>query len=259
MKRQISLRLLFTALATAAALLLLASCGGSSTSGGSGVGGTGITTVSGNVAQVTARAVVPGRQPATRLAWLDLLVEPALAQAGLAGVTISGGGLSTVTDQAGNFALQGVQPSEDFVLRFEVPGVAPITLELGTVGAGVTVEVVNVVLDTSSLTATPGAIDVTSSPSPSDDHSDDGASGEAPDDVTSDDGPGEELVTICHGTGPQAVTITVAESALDAHLAHGDTRGPCDGNPGGNNPNPGTGQGNGEDDGEEEEEEQEET
>lgn len=41
---------------------------------------------------------------------------------------------------------------------------------------------------------------------------------------------GERKVTICHQTGSQknpSVTITVSENALDAHLAHGDTIGPC--------------------------------
>src|SRR5690349_16906961 len=36
-----------------------------------------------------------------------------------------------------------------------------------------------------------------------------------------------QRVTLCHqgDAGPQ--TITVAESAVDAHLAHGDVVGPC--------------------------------
>jgi hypothetical protein len=37
-------------------------------------------------------------------------------------------------------------------------------------------------------------------------------------------------VTICHHTGLDTnptVTITIAQAALDAHLAHGDTVGPC--------------------------------
>jgi hypothetical protein len=37
-------------------------------------------------------------------------------------------------------------------------------------------------------------------------------------------------VTICHHTGSQKnpqVTITISANALDAHLAHGDTIGPC--------------------------------
>ena len=36
-------------------------------------------------------------------------------------------------------------------------------------------------------------------------------------------GNGQEKVTICH----KGKTITVAEPALQAHLDHGDTEGPC--------------------------------
>ena len=40
----------------------------------------------------------------------------------------------------------------------------------------------------------------------------------------------EGKVTICHRTESDkkpSVTITVSENAVDAHMAHGDTLGPC--------------------------------
>jgi hypothetical protein len=43
-------------------------------------------------------------------------------------------------------------------------------------------------------------------------------------------GGGGGKVTICHHTGSKkhpTETITVSENALRAHLAHGDTLGPC--------------------------------
>lgn len=43
-------------------------------------------------------------------------------------------------------------------------------------------------------------------------------------------GYGGDKVTLCHQTGSsknRSVTITVSRSALQAHLRHGDTIGPC--------------------------------
>jgi hypothetical protein len=38
----------------------------------------------------------------------------------------------------------------------------------------------------------------------------------------------EDKVTICHhADAANMVTITISSSALDAHLKHGDTIGPC--------------------------------
>lgn len=41
----------------------------------------------------------------------------------------------------------------------------------------------------------------------------------------------KDRVTICHETGrgnARRLTLTVSHAALDAHLRHGDSRGPCD-------------------------------
>lgn len=43
----------------------------------------------------------------------------------------------------------------------------------------------------------------------------------------SDDDEEDDKVTICHVVPPTPHTITVSESALSAHLAHGDTLGAC--------------------------------
>ena len=37
----------------------------------------------------------------------------------------------------------------------------------------------------------------------------------------------KDKITICHGNGSARHTITVSESAWDAHRSHGDYRGPC--------------------------------
>ena len=61
----------------------------------------------------------------------------------------------------------------------------------------------------------------------------------------------ESQVTICHippGNPGNAHTITVGASAVPAHLAHGDTLGPCPSSSGGKPDNPGSqGQGKGKD------------
>jgi hypothetical protein len=63
-----------------------------------------------------------------------------------------------------------------------------------------------------------------------DDGDDDGGDDDDGDDDGEDDG-GEAKVTICHippGNPDNPHTITVGESAVDAHLAHGDYEGPCE-------------------------------
>lgn len=79
-------------------------------------------------------------------------------------------------------------------------------------------------------------------PQDDDDDDDDG------DDDDDDDGDQGEQVTICHrppGNPDAAHTITIGRAALQAHLDHGDTMGPCSG--GGNGGDDGRDNGRGKD------------
>lgn len=61
---------------------------------------------------------------------------------------------------------------------------------------------------------------------------DEGASDDDLDDDGEDDDAGQALVLVCHippGDPENPVTIEIAEPAVAAHLAHGDTEGPCPG------------------------------
>ncbi len=80
--------------------------------------------------------------------------------------------------------------------------------------------------------ATPGPCNCVVGDSDDSDDSEGGDSGDSDD--SDGDGPGtgngQEKVTICHippGNPENAHTITVAQPAVNAHLAHGDTLGPC--------------------------------
>lgn len=191
--------------------LVLTSCGGgtyTAGAGGSGIGGTGITTVTGNVSQVVAEAGQPGSLFAgsRTLAVLSrLAANAANAQSGsLAGIQVTGGGRTTTTDGAGGFHLEGVTPSDDFVLTFVVPTDGPITLPIGTVPAGALVRVDNVVLHTGQGTAAAGDVKVepnepanedTQGNSSGDDGSDNGATGQETGDDQSTGNPDDKQET----------------------------------------------------------------
>ncbi len=152
----------------AAASLLLTSCGGGGTTagaGGSGIGGTGITaTVNGNVVQVVARGWSPnqGVLPARMLAAVvDLLAAQVHAQSGgVGGIGVRGGGQQTVTDATGRFNLPNVTPSNNFQIVLTLPDNQQIGLAVGSVLAGSTVQVSNIVINKSQSSATPSAVDV---------------------------------------------------------------------------------------------------
>ncbi len=175
-----------------AAIAFLTSCGGGGTTagaGGSGIGGTGITaTVNGNVAQVVAQSVSPDSDrfaPRMLAAILDILAERVNAQSGggVGGIRIQGGGQETLTDDMGQFTLRDVMPSDNFQLLLTLQDAQQVSLNIGTVPAGSTVHVANILVNKSQGRATPSAVEV--------DLSDDASS--ASDDADSTDEDSEDV------------------------------------------------------------------
>ena len=184
--------------------VILASCGGSSSStgvGGSGIGGTGSTRVQGNVVSVVAQRSIRNGDywPATMLAAVvDFISTPVIAQTGggIGGIKINGGGRMTVTDESGRFGLDDVTPSDAFVLTLTLSTGQVISLGIGSVPSGALVDVNNIVIDTGQGRATPGSIDVeidddsTDDDSTDDDSSDNSGSGSGDDDSSDNDNSG---------------------------------------------------------------------
>jgi hypothetical protein len=146
------------------ATFLFVSCdGGLSTSGsgGSGIGGTGITLVQGNVVSVNGQLFVHIKSDKT-LNIANTLTEWAIpfSYAQTSGLTVSGGGQSTTVNSSGEFALPDVVPSANFVLTFTVDGNDNIPLAIGQVVEGAVVTVNNIAIDTNSGSAKPSNIDV---------------------------------------------------------------------------------------------------
>jgi len=152
-------------------VLALASCGGglsTAGNGGSGVGGTGITRVSGNVVQVVASEQETSNREARGGLFVSLvrwISRGAIAQStSLGGIRVSGGGQSTTTDTSGDFELLGVRPGDDFRLTFEAAGSRPIVLPVGEVSTGASVEIKDIVLDTLNGTAEAAEIRIQENP-----------------------------------------------------------------------------------------------
>lgn len=146
--------------------IALSSCGGgthTAGAGGSGIGGTGITTVTGNVSQVVARApqgdqTLARRVLAGAVRWVS---APANAQAfQLGGIQVFGGGRMTTTDDSGNFVLEDVAPSDNFVLSFVFEDNETITLPIGAVPAGSRARVHDIVVDVEQGFATPSRVEI---------------------------------------------------------------------------------------------------
>lgn len=157
-------------------VLSLFSCGGGSgvTAGasGSGIGGTGVTLVRGNVATVVAALERGGGRVRMLAGLIDVLSSPAIAESGsVFDIMVSGGGQSDATDELGRFELIGVRPSPNFVLTFAFSDGQRINLAIGSVPELVVVDVSNIVIDTQEGSATPSSIETRN-------NSDDGDSNE---------------------------------------------------------------------------------
>ncbi len=146
--------------------LVLSSCGGGTTtvgSGESGIGGTGITTVTGNVSQVIADGpdaehAMVRRMIAGAVNWVAPPVNADLTLLG--GIHVIGGGQFTTTDDSGNFVLEDVSPSNNFVLSFVFEDDETVALPIGTVPAGARVTVNDIVVDVDQGFATPGNVEI---------------------------------------------------------------------------------------------------
>jgi hypothetical protein len=159
-----------------ASTLTLVSCGGGSGVtagvGGSGIGGTGVTLVRGNVATVVA-ALEGGARVRILAGVIDLISRPVIAQSGsVEGIMVSGGGQADVTDELGRFELIGVTPSPDFVLTLVVTNGQPANLGIGSVAENSAVQVNNIVVDARQGSATSSSVDVKDNSGSSSDDSD---------------------------------------------------------------------------------------
>ncbi len=143
--------------------LFFASCGGGGSSSGSGIGGTGITLVQGNVSSVNGQFFAYIKPEGSQnIAYLTEWIIPlSFAQSATPGsLIVSGGGQSTRVNSSGQFQLSGVIPSASFVLTFKVIGNDTILLGIGGVPKGATVTVKNIAIDTNSGSANSDEIDV---------------------------------------------------------------------------------------------------
>lgn len=146
--------------------LFITSCGGgiSSSGSGSGIGGTGITLVSGNVSSINGQLFVhlaPESKSGKLIAISDWIIPASHAQvSSISSLIVSGGGQSVEVSPSGTFALPNVTPSDHFVLTFTVNGNQSIPMPIGQVQAGAAVIVKDIAIDTQKSQARPSEIDV---------------------------------------------------------------------------------------------------
>ncbi len=199
--------------------LALTSCGGgtyTAGAGGSGIGGTGITTITGNISQVVAemqRRDNPFVSRRVLAALSRLATTVANAQSGtLAGIQVTGGGRKATTDGSGGFHLEGVTPSDDFVLTFVVATDGPIALPIGTVPAGSHVRVDNVILHTGQGTAAAGDVKV----EPNEPANEDARRNNSDDNGTDNGATGQETGNDQSADGPDDQQSTAGTSENDS-------------------------------------------
>ncbi len=137
-----------------AVTILLAACSnGSTVAGGeSGIGGTGISFVKGNVASTNRSTATSDKHHNTiiRLA-LNTLISNAYAQTGsLSGIGVAGGGTTAVTDDRGDFILANVESSNQFIITFTFQNGASVKLNIGAVSEQTIVNVNNIEIDTTT-------------------------------------------------------------------------------------------------------------
>jgi len=146
---------------------ILSSCGGGgsySASGGSGIGGTGVTFVRGNISSIDSQSVALTESrtqylvvKATQIEILHL----ALAQStDLADIVVFGGGKSSSLSRSGTFELANVEPSTQFTLTFRLSTGDELPLHVGVVPLGTTVVVNDISLNTNTGTAQSASINV---------------------------------------------------------------------------------------------------
>jgi|GEM_PF-2908548 len=174
--------------------LLLSSCGGGSGTtagvGGSGIGGTGITLVRGNVATVVASLEKEGGSGYARMVarMASLVSSEAIAQSGsVNGIKVFGGEKQDVTDDQGRFDLIDVTPSANFIITLILVDGQRVDFSIGAVPDKAAVQVNNIVVDARQGNAKPSSVEL-------EDNSADGDSGDngsvdegSPDDNTQDD------------------------------------------------------------------------
>lgn len=167
-------------LSISALMWVLSSCGGGGTTagvGGSGIGGTGVTLVRGNVVTVTAALDLDrkGDGYARMLARIaDLISREAVAQAGgVSGIRVSGGGKQDITDDLGRFDLIDVTPSSNFIITLVLSDGQRVDFSIGAVPDMAAVRVDNIVIDSGEGSAQPSSVEVKDN---SDDDTEDGKS-----------------------------------------------------------------------------------